>query len=114
MGIVMSALVFYLGQPIILGNRSTPIPVALNGTLFLSLDIFLTLYFLQMIHGTCVVIAIVSYDSIFIQFTMQLMVQYTIMIKTLNLLLSDCLKVTPNRQRDILVHVLKCHMNVLR
>lgn len=110
---VGSALVFYLGQPFILGNRSTPIPVSFGGQEYFSLPVFLTIYFIQMIHGVCVVLCIAGYDGFFILFIMQLMIKFQIMGRTLGLL-NDCGSISSEKQREVLIHVCRMHNSALR
>lgn len=77
-----------------------------------STELFLIIYFVQSIHATCVFLALVGYDTIFIQCTMLLGFRFET-LGELVVLLGDCTKVASSLQRKILVEMYRMHQNTL-
>lgn len=108
---------FYTSEPLVKGNRATPIPVSIGGIEYFEYREFLVIYFVQMVHAVCVVMVLCSYDGIFIQIIMQITIQFKILRETLGELLRDCQSATTAEDRDqaeVLIHVSKLHISVLR
>ena len=67
---VFSAYLFYIGQPIFLGHRATPTQISWNGVTYFSIPPWITIYVNQVIHGTCVFLAVSGYDVLVIECVM--------------------------------------------
>lgn len=111
--LVGSAVVFYLAQPLIKGNRTTPTPISLNGVTYHPSPVFLSFYFGQLIHAFFVFVAMSGYDAIFIQCIQLATYRFRTMSQLLGLL-KNCEAEDVQKQKEILVDMSKMHLDVLR
>lgn len=110
--LVGSAVMFYLGQPLLIGNRAVPTTVSIDGVHYFTFRVFVSIYLGQILHGICVFLVLSGYDAIFIQSTMLMTYKFKTMIDLLQLL-KDCQETRPAAQKQILVDICKMHLNVL-
>lgn len=111
--LIAAAFMFYLAKPLLIGKRSLPTPISINGEQYFSLPVFLSFFAGQIIHGICVVTALSGYDAIFIQCIMLMKYKFRTMSHLLELL-QDCHNIAPDDQTDILEDLYKMHLNVLK
>lgn len=111
--LIAAAFMFYLAKPLLIGKRSLPTPISINGEQYFYLPVFLSFFAGQIIHGICVVTALSGYDAIFIQCIMLMKYKFRTMSHLLQLL-QDCHNIAPDDQTDILEDLYKMHLNVLK
>lgn len=109
---VCVALLFYLVNPLVQGNRMTPTPLSFGGVTYLSMPRFVSLYLLQSIHSLCVAFTLCGYDAIFITCIMLMTYKFRTMGRLLELL-HDCSVIDAKEQKVILVDIYKMHMDLL-
>ena len=111
---MLSAVTFYLTLPLLEGNRATPTPVSIDGVILsqVSFKYFVLIYGGEFLHAFFVFLVISGFDAIFIQCIMSMTFRFRTMRELLNLL-SDCSKLQPEEQKEILVDIYKMHLNVL-
>lgn len=84
--LVFMAVFSYLTQPLLIGNRTLPTQIYINGTVRWPFKIFATIYLLQVGHGICVFLGLSSFDAIFIQVVLLMRYKFKIMSKIIGLL----------------------------